>query len=83
MRVNEDRKSLICSTTKEPDYLFFMAAKKNNIRITRPIEETTKSVNGLSTDKVCSKYSNNKKMPKSENAAVAYNNLFKPVFLYA
>ena len=45
-----------------------------------PVEETTKSVDALSSDRVCSKYSNNKKIANSENAATAYNNFLRPVF---
>lgn len=65
------------------DYLYLTIAKKNNIKITSPIEETTKSVNALSNNSVCSKYSNNKKTLNSENAEMAQINFFSPVFLYA
>lgn len=39
------------------NYLLFIMAKKNNTRIERAIEGNTISVNGLSNDMLCSRYS--------------------------
>ncbi len=39
------------------NYLLFIMARKNNTRIERAIEGNTISVNGLSNDMLCSRYS--------------------------
>ena len=55
-------------------------AKKNRTKIDSAMEGNIMSVKGLSNGMACSKYSYNRKIPKRENATMAYRSFLKCVF---
>ena len=63
-------------------YAFLVTAKKKNNRMLSPVAGIIISVNGLSNENKCSKFSYIRNAQNRENTTMAYFNLISPVFMY-
>ncbi|MGB5091361.1 MAG: hypothetical protein WBN72_10500 [Nitrososphaeraceae archaeon] len=59
-----------------------VAATTKSIRMVTPVAGIIMSVDGLSTEKKCSKFSYMRNAQNRENITMAYFNLMSPVFMY-